>query len=256
MKVVILAGGRGTRISEETVNIPKPMVGIGGKPILWHVMKIFSHFGFNDFIVCLGYKSYMIKEYFSHYYLHMSDITIDMKKNDIKVLSTATDPWKITLVDTGLETMTGGRLKRIKKYIGNETFMMTYGDGVGDINIKGLLSFHKRHGKLATITAVQLAGRFGALKLDSSDNITNFLEKPKGDGGWINGGFFVLKPQALDYIEGDKTIWEYHSLKKIIKDNQLAGYKHRGFWKCMDTIRDKAELEELWEANNAPWKVW
>lgn len=256
MKIVILAGGRGTRMSEETVNIPKPMVEIGGKPIIWHIMKIYSHFGFNDFIVCLGYKGYMIKEYFSHYFLHMSDVTIDMKKNHIKVHTTAADPWKITLVDTGLETMTGGRLKRIKKYVGKETFMMTYGDGVGDIDIRELLKFHKRNKKIATITAVQVTGRFGALGLDKSGKVSYFFEKPKGDGAWINGGFFVLEPEIFDYIDDDKTIWEYDSLRKIIRDKQLAGYKHGGFWKCMDTMREKTELENLWDQNRVPWKLW
>ncbi len=256
MKVVILAGGRGTRLSEETTSIPKPMVEIGSKPIIWHIMKMYSHFGFNDFIICLGYKSYMMKEYFSHYFMHMSDVTIDLKKNNIKVHSTTSEPWKITLVDTGLETMTGGRLKRIHKYVGDETFMMTYGDGVSDVNIKELVKAHKRHGKSATITAVQLAGRFGALNMENTGMVKSFLEKPKGDGSWINGGFFVLEPEIFNYIRGDETIWEFDSLKKIVNTKELAVFKHDGFWKCMDTIRDKSELEALWNEGKAPWKKW
>jgi glucose-1-phosphate cytidylyltransferase len=256
MKVVILAGGRGTRLSEETTSIPKPMVGIGGKPIIWHIMKIYSHFGFNDFIVCLGYKGYMAKEYFSHYFMHMSDVTIDLKKNDLKVHATSTEPWKITLVDTGLETMTGGRLKRVRKYIGNETFMMTYGDGVSDVNIKELLKFHKRSGKPATVTAVQLAGRFGALSMKDAGIVNSFLEKPKGDGSWINGGFFVLEPEVFNYISGDETMWEFDSLKNLADVKKLAAFKHDGFWKSMDTLRDRAELEEAWNENRALWKKW
>ena len=255
MKVVILAGGRGTRLSEETTSIPKPMVEIGSKPIIWHIMKMYSHFGFNDFIICLGYKSYMMKEYFSHYFMHMSDVTIDLRKNDVKVHTTSSEPWKITLVDTGLETMTGGRLKRVRKYIGNETFMMTYGDGVSDVNIKELVKFHKRCGKSATVTAVQLAGRFGALSMKSSGIVDSFLEKPKGDGSWINGGFFVLEPGIFKYIPNDSVIWEKEPLEKLAKDDQLNAYKHNGFWKCMDTLRDKVELDQLWNAGNAPWKL-
>lgn len=256
MKVVILAGGRGTRLSEETTNIPKPMVEIGGKPIIWHIMKIYSHYGFNDFIICLGYKGYMIKEYFLHYFMHMSDVTIDLKKNSVKVHSTASEPWKITLLDTGLETMTGGRLKRIQKYVGNETFLMTYGDGVGDINIKEVAKFHRHAKKLATVTAVQLAGRFGALDIGKDGSVSSFLEKPTGDGAWINGGFFVLEPGIINYIPSDATIWEYESLKKIAKDNQLAAYKHHGFWRCMDNLRDKVELEGFWSSGNPAWKIW
>jgi len=256
MKVVILAGGRGTRLSEETINIPKPMVEIGGKPIIWHIMKIYSHFGFNDFIICLGYKSYMIKEYFSHYFLHMSDVTINLKKNNVRVHSTASEPWKITLIDTGFETMTGGRLKRIQKYVGNKTFMMTYGDGVCDVDIRSLLKFHRRVGKCATVTAVQLAGRFGALNMKNSGIVDSFLEKPKGDGSWINGGFFVLEPEVFNYIEGDESIWEFDSLKSMAESNQLAGFKHNGFWKCMDTLRDRGELEAFWNSGRAPWKQW
>ena len=256
MKVVILAGGRGTRISEETTNIPKPMVEIGGKPIIWHIMKLYSHFGFNDFIICLGYKGYIIKEYFSHYFMHMSDITIDLKKNAVEVRATSSEPWKITLVDTGLDTMTGGRLKRVQKYVGNKTFMMTYGDGVSDVDIRELLKFHKRSGKSATVTAVQLAGRFGALRMDAGGTVNSFLEKPKGDGSWINGGFFVLEPEVFDYISGDRSIWEFDSLKSMALDNQLVGFKHNGFWKCMDTLRDRCELEALWDSGKAPWKKW
>ena len=256
MKVVILAGGKGTRLGEETIGIPKPMVEIGGKPIIWHIMKIYSHFGFNDFIVCLGYKSYPIKEYFAHYFMHMSDITIDLKKNDVKIHTPSSEPWKVTLVDTGLETMTGGRLKRIRKYIGNETFLMTYGDGVSDVNIRELVKAHKRYGKYATVTAVQLAGRFGALSMNNTGIVNSFLEKPKGDGSWINGGFFVLEPEVFNYIRGDETIWEFDSLKNMADAKQLAAFKHNGFWKCMDTLRDRFELEASWNEGKAPWKKW
>ena len=256
MKVVILAGGRGTRISEETGSIPKPMVEIGGKPMLWHIMKLYSHYGFNDFIICLGYKGYILKEYFSHYFLHMSDVTINLKKNEVEVHTTSSEPWKITLVDTGLDTMTGGRLKRVRKYIGKETFMMTYGDGVSDVDIKELIKFHKRCEKSATVTAVQLAGRFGALNMKNTGMVNSFLEKPKGDGSWINGGFFVLEPEVFDYISGDNTVWEFDSLKNMAVDRQLTGFKHDGFWKCMDTLRDRSELEALWNSGKAPWKKW
>ena len=256
MKVVILAGGFGTRLSEETYLKPKPMVEIGGKPILWHIMKIYSAFGFNEFIICLGYKGYMIKEYFSSYFLHQSDVTIDIKSNKIEVHNNVCEPWKVTLVDTGLNTMTGGRIKRIKNYVKNETFMVTYGDGMGNIDLKKLLYFHKNHGKYATLTAVQPLGRFGALEINTKDEITNFQEKPKGDKAWINGGFFVLEPQIFDYIKGDETIWEREPLEKLAKDGQLAAYKHKGFWMCMDTLRDKKELETLWNSGNPPWKIW
>ncbi|MFH0855123.1 MAG: glucose-1-phosphate cytidylyltransferase [Candidatus Omnitrophota bacterium] len=256
MKIVILAGGRGTRISEETTNIPKPMVEIGGKPIIWHIMKMYSHFGFNDFIICLGYKGYIIKEYFSHYFMHMSDVTINLRKNDVQVHTTTSEPWRITLVDTGFDTMTGGRLKRVRKYVGNKAFMMTYGDGVSDVDIKGLLNFHKRGGKYATVTAVQLAGRFGALNMKDTGTVSSFLEKPKGDGSWINGGFFVLEPEVFNYIGGDNSVWEFDSLKSMAIDKQLAGFKHNGFWKCMDTLRDRGELEALWNSGKAPWKKW
>jgi glucose-1-phosphate cytidylyltransferase len=255
MKVVILAGGFGTRLSEETDIKPKPMVEIGGKPILWHIMKIYSAYGFNNFIICLGYKGYVIKEYFANYFLHMSDVTIDLKSNQMEIHNVKTEPWRVTLIDTGLNTMTGGRIKRIQPYIGNETFMLTYGDGVGNINIRELLEFHKKHGKYATLTAVQPSGRFGALDLNGNE-IKAFKEKPKGDGAWINGGFFVLEPQIFDYIEGDETIWERDPLENLAKDGQLMAYKHTGFWKPMDTLRDKRELEALWQSGNPPWKVW
>lgn len=256
MKVVILAGGFGTRLGEETHLRPKPMIEIGGMPILWHVMKIYSTFSFNDFTICLGYKGYMIKEYFSNYFLHRTDVTIDVKNNKIEVHNNVCEPWKVTLVDTGLYTMTGGRIKRIKKYIGNETFMVTYGDGVGDINIKELVEFHKKHGKYATLTAVQPLGRFGALGVNSKSEVISFQEKPKGDRGWINGGFFVLEPEVFDYIEGDHTVWEREPLENLAKDGQLMAYKHHGFWMCMDTLRDKNELERLWNSGNPPWKIW
>ncbi|KAA0257625.1 glucose-1-phosphate cytidylyltransferase [Deferribacter autotrophicus] len=255
MKVVILAGGFGTRLSEETDIKPKPMVEIGGKPILWHIMKIYSHYGFNDFIICLGYKGYVIKEYFANYFLHMSDVTIDLKNNQIDVHNVKAESWKVTLVDTGLSTMTGGRIKRIKDYVGNKPFMLTYGDGVGNINIKELLEFHRRHGKYATLTAVQPSGRFGSLDLEESQ-VKAFKEKPKGDGAWINGGFFVLEPQIFNYIKGDETIWEREPLENLAKEGQLMAYKHVGFWKPMDTLRDKRELESLWQSGNPPWKVW
>ncbi len=256
MKVVILAGGLGTRLSEETDVKPKPMVEIGGKPILWHIMKIYSHYGFNDFIICLGYKGYVIKEYFANYFLHQSDVTIDLKNNKINVHCCKAEDWKITLIDTGLHTMTGGRIKRIKPYTENKTFMVTYGDGVANINIPELVKFHKKHGRFATVTAVQPLGRFGSLELDNNDNVISFIEKPKGDGAWINGGFFVLEPEVFDYIEGDDTIWERTPLERLAKDSQLVAYKHYGFWKPMDTLRDKLEIENLWNSQKAEWKVW
>ncbi|MDP3791626.1 MAG: glucose-1-phosphate cytidylyltransferase [Candidatus Omnitrophota bacterium] len=256
MKVVILAGGMGTRISEETSVIPKPMIEVGGKPILWHIMKIYSHYGFNDFIVCLGYKGYIIKEYFSHYFLHTSDVTIDMKKNKVSVHSSSSEPWKVTLVDTGMETITGGRIKRIKKYIGKEPFLMTYGDGVGRIDIRELVRFHRKHKKMATVTAVQPLGRFGSLDVGRSGKVNSFLEKPRGDNNWINAGFFVLEAGIFDYIEGDSTHWEKEPLENLAKKGHLVAYKHTGFWKPMDTLRDKLELERLWDADKAPWKVW
>ena len=257
MKVVILAGGRGTRISEETEVLPKPMVEIGGKPVIWHIMKLYSHYGFNDFIICLGYRGYMIKEYFSHYFMHMSDVTIDLSKNETKIHTTTSEPWKITLVDTGLETMTGSRLKRIKKYVGNQTFLLTYGDGLADINMKKLIQFHKKNRKLATLTAIQNAGRFGVLNIDSRDKVSSFLEKPKGESGWINGGFFVLEPGIFNFIENDDTvIWEKEPLENLAKQDKLSAYKHTGFWGCMDTLRDKISFERTWQSGAAPWKVW
>jgi len=256
LKVVILAGGLGTRLSEETDLKPKPMVEIGGKPILWHIMKIYSHYGFNDFIICLGYKGYLIKEYFANYFLHQSDITIDLKENKMEVHDCKAEAWKITLIDTGLHTMTGGRIKRIRKYLGNESFMLTYGDGVADIDVPSLASFHKKHGKFATVTSVQPLGRFGALNLDSNGNVVSFLEKPRGDGASINGGFFVLEPDVFDYIEGDDTLWEKEPLENLARDSQLVAFKHKGFWKPMDVLRDKMELESLWNSGKAEWKVW
>jgi len=257
MKVVILAGGRGTRISEETEILPKPMIEIGGKPIIWHIMKLYSHFGFNDFIICLGYRGYMIKEYFSHYFMHMSDVTIDLSKNETKIHTTASEPWKITLVDTGLETMTGSRLKRVRKYTGNQTFMLTYGDGLADINLKELVLFHKKNKKLATLTAIQNAGKFGVLNIGQGNKVYSFLEKPKGESGWINGGFFVLEPEVFNLIENDDTvIWENEPLERLSRDGQLCAYKHNGFWGCMDTLRDKINFERIWQSGQTPWKLW
>ncbi len=256
MKVVILAGGLGTRLSEETTVRPKPMVEIGGKPILWHIMKIYSHYGFNEFIICLGFKGYLIKEYFSNYFLHMSDVTFDMQKNTMEVHQQFVEPWKVTLVDTGMNTMTGGRLKRVAPYIGNETFMLTYGDGVSDVNITNLLASHKKHGKSATVTATQPSGRFGALSLDTSNQVTSFQEKPVGDGSWINGGFFVLEPRMLSRIAGDNTVFEKEPLEGLARDHELVAFKHAGFWQPMDTLRDKMHLEEMWNSGKAPWKLW
>jgi glucose-1-phosphate cytidylyltransferase len=258
MKVVILAGGLGTRLSEVTDLKPKPMVEIGGKPIIWHIMKIYSSYGFNDFIVCLGYKGYVIKEYFANYFLHQSDITIDLRgnQNNLEILNCNAEEWRVTLIDTGLNAMTGGRIKRIKNYIGDETFMLTYGDGVANVNIRELVGFHKKHGKYATITAIQPAGRFGALNLDDFDTALDFLEKPKGDNAWVNGGFFVLEPEIFDYIQGDGTLWEREPLSQLAKNGQLVAYKHYNFWKCMDTLRDKMELENLWDSGKAAWKTW
>jgi glucose-1-phosphate cytidylyltransferase len=232
------------------------MVEIGGKPILWHIMKIYSTYGFNDFIICLGYKGYVIKEYFANYFLHMADVTIDLSDNKIEIHNAKAEPWKVTLVDTGLNTMTGGRIKRIQEFVGNKTFMLTYGDGVGNIDIKALVEFHKKHGKYATVTAVQPSGRFGALELNEEDIVSSFREKPKGDGVWINGGFFVLEPQVFNYIEGDHTIWEREPLENLARDGQLMAYRHTGFWRPMDTLRDKRELEALWQSGDPPWKVW
>jgi len=255
MKAVILAGGYGTRLSEETSVRPKPMVEIGGKPILWHIMKIFSAHGINDFIICCGYKGYMIKQYFSQYFLQVSDITFDMKENRMSVLTNGADPWKVTLVDTGEKTMTGGRLKRVKDYIGAETFCFTYGDGVSDVDISKLIEFHRMNGALATLTAVQPPGRFGILTLEK-DKVVNFREKPQEDGAWINGGFFILDPEAIGYVADDATSWEQEPLRKLAQDGKLSAYRHYGFWQPMDTLRDKQVLEELWESKAAPWKVW
>lgn len=256
MKVVILAGGRGTRISEETNAIPKPMVEIGGKPILWHIMKIYSYYGFNKFIICLGYRGYMIKEYFSHYFLHMSDATINLSKNEVTIHNTHSEPWEITLIDTGLETMTGGRLKRVRSYLKDETFMLTYGDGVGDINISELVEFHKKNRRSMTVTAVQPSGRFGSLDIKKNGIVSSFLEKPKGDKNWVNAGFFVMEPGIFGDIKGDHVLLEKEPLEKAASSRQLAAYRHDGFWKCMDTLRDKLELERLWQSGCAPWKVW
>ena len=256
LKVVILAGGLGTRLSEETVTKPKPMVEIGGYPILWHIMKLYSFFGFNDFIICLGYKGYIIKEYFVNYCIHVSDISVDLCKNNIEFHSNAAEPWRIALVDTGDDTMTGGRVKRIKKYVGDESFLLTYGDGVADIDIGALVSFHKKHGRLATVTAVQTPGRFGSLDVCDGGSVRGFTEKPKGDGSWINGGFFVMEPKCFDYLPGDSTSLESEPLEQLARDNQLMAYKHSGFWKPMDTLREKNQLEELWDSGKAPWRIW
>ena len=255
MKAVILAGGLGTRISEETSLRPKPMIEIGGKPILWHVMKIYSHYGIHDFIICLGYKGYMIKEYFANYFLHMSDVTFDMANNSIKIHQNSAEPWKVTLVDTGEATMTGGRIKRVGPYLDHEAFCLTYGDGVGNVDIGKLIDFHRSHKNLATLTAVQPPGRFGVLEMKDS-RVLRFLEKPHGDGGWINGGFFVLDPKVLDLIAGDETIWEREPLTALSQQGSLHAYFHDGFWQPMDTLRDKNHLEELWASGKAPWKVW
>jgi glucose-1-phosphate cytidylyltransferase len=257
MKVVILAGGLGTRISEESDFKPKPMIEIGGKPILWHIMKIYSSYGFNEFVICCGYKGYVIKDYFHHYYMHEADMTIDLGSNTIEYHNSTSEPWRVTLVDTGLNTMTGGRIKRVQSYIGNEPFMLTYGDGVSDVAIPALLDFHRKSGRLATLTSVQPSGKFGALEIGSRDAIMSFKEKPRGDGAWINGGFFVCEPKVLDYIhEGDATVWEREPLEALAKDGQLGAYKHAGFWQPMDMLRDKNELEKLWASGKAPWKSW
>jgi glucose-1-phosphate cytidylyltransferase len=255
MKAVILAGGLGTRISEETESKPKPMIEIGAKPLLWHVMKIYSAHGINEFVVCLGYRGYVIKEYFANYYLHMGDVTFDMKDNRMEVHQSGAEPWKVTLIDTGEETMTGGRLKRVLPYVDDEEFCFTYGDGVADLDIGELIRFHREHGRLATVTAVQPSGRFGALDIEG-DVIRRYEEKPKGDGGWINGGFFVLSPEVASYVDGDSTVWEQQPLQRLAEDEQLAAYRHSGFWYAVDTVRDKRHLQELWESGSAPWKLW
>jgi glucose-1-phosphate cytidylyltransferase len=258
-QAVILAGGLGTRISEETHLKPKPMIEIGGRPILWHILKIYSSQGINDFIICAGYKGYVIKEYFANYFLHMSDVTFDMSRNSMEVHTRNAEPWRVTVVDTGDETLTGGRLARVKPYLNDQTFCFTYGDGVADIDVKASMDFHHSQGKLATLTAVQPPGRYGALGFgpQDSDRVVAFQEKPEGDGAWINGGFFVLEPQVLDYIRGgDKTTWEREPLDNLAKDGQLNAYRHHGFWRPMDTLRDKTELETLWSSGKAPWKSW
>jgi glucose-1-phosphate cytidylyltransferase len=255
MKVVLLAGGLGTRISEETQVKPKPMVEIGSRPVLWHIMKIYSAYGINDFIVCLGYKGYVIKEYFANYFLHMSDVTFDMAANSMTVHEAKAEPWRVTLVNTGEDTMTGGRLRRVRDFVGDEEFCFTYGDGVADVDITKLVAFHRNEGRLATMTATQPPGRFGAIELNGA-RVDRFIEKPRGDGNWINGGFFVLSPKVIDYIEGDGTFWENDPLERLAAENQLSAYLHGGFWHPMDTLRDKLYLEDLWSRGKAPWKVW
>ena len=256
MKVVILAGGFGTRISEESHLKPKPMIELGEKPILWHIMKIYSHFGFNDFVICLGFKGYMIKEYFSNYFLHMSDVTFDMRTNAMEVHQRNAEPWRVTLVDTGHDSMTGGRVRRVAPYLGDETFMLTYGDGVANVNVAELLAYHRAHGRLATVTSTQPSGRFGALSLAPDNRVAAFQEKPAGDGSWINGGFFVLEPAVIDRIAGDATVFEKEPLEGLAREGELVAYKHAGFWQPMDTLRDKQQLEELWNRGEAPWRVW
>jgi glucose-1-phosphate cytidylyltransferase len=255
MKAVILAGGIGSRISEETVLRPKPMIEIGGKPILWHIMKMYSAHGIHEFVICLGYKGYLIKEFFANYFLHTSDVTFDITKNTVEVHQNHAEPWRVTLVDTGEKTMTGGRLKKVASYLGDEDFCFTYGDGVANIDIKLLISYHKQQKTFATVTATQAPGRFGALHTHQ-EKVIGFAEKPQGDGGWINGGFFVLSPQVFDYISNDATPWEGSPLEKLARENQLAAFYHQGFWQPMDTLRDKIYLEELWLTGNAPWKIW
>ena len=256
MKVVILAGGFGTRISEESHLKPKPMIEIGEQPILWHIMKQYSHYGYHDFVICLGYKAYVIKEYFSDYFLHTSDITFDLANNKMTVHNNFSEPWKVTLVDTGLKTMTGGRVKRIQEYVGNESFMLTYGDGVSDVDIHKLAAFHKSHGKIATMTAINAGQRFGVLEVGGDNTIHAFREKSKDDGSLINGGFMVLNPEIFQYIAGDSTVFEKEPLETVAKMGELMAYKHNGFWHCMDTQRDKMRLEEMWASGAAPWKVW
>lgn len=257
MKAVILAGGLGSRISEESSTKPKPMIEIGGKPILWHIMKVYSHYGIRDFVVCCGYKGYVIKEYFANYFLHMSDVTFDMEHNQMEVHQRYADPWKVTLVDTGEDTMTGGRIKRVRSYIADdEAFCLTYGDGVGDIDIASLIAFHRAQGTECTLTAVQPPGRFGALAVDDNHRITSFQEKPQGDGGLINGGFFVCSPSVIDRIAGDSIVWERDPLEALAADGQISAFLHRGFWQPMDTLRDKVHLEKLWNDGSAPWRIW
>jgi len=256
MKVVILAGGLGTRLSEETEFRPKPMVEIGGFPILWHIMKVYSFYGYNDFIICLGYRGYIIKEYFANYFMHMADVTFNLQTNEIEVHEKKAEPWRVTVIDTGRDTMTGGRIKQIKKYVGDETFMVTYGDGIGDVAIDKLVDFHSRHGRIGTMTVVQPSGRFGSLEIDDNDHVKNFREKPRDDGAWINGGFFVFTPDIFEYIEGDKTVFENEPLINLSYDDELIAYRHTGFWKAMDTLREKKELETMWTSGRAPWRIW
>ena len=254
MKAVILAGGLGTRISEESHLKPKPMIEIGGKPILWHIMKSYSHYGINDFVICLGYRGYVIKEYFANYFLHMSDVTFDMASNQMEVHQGNAEPWRVTLIDTGSDTLTGGRLRRVRDHVGDASFCFTYGDGLSDIDIGALVGFHRAHGRRATVTAIQPPGRYGALDMQG-DSVHSFQEKPAGDGAWINGGFFVLEPSVFDYIEGDQTSWELQPLQQLAREAQLMAFQHAGFWQAMDTLRDKNHLEELWRTK-PPWKVW
>jgi glucose-1-phosphate cytidylyltransferase len=256
MKVLILAGGYGTRLSEETNVVPKPMVEIGGRPIIWHIMKLYSHYGFNDFVVLLGYKGYYIKEFFANYFLHQSDVTIDLTTGEMQVHKNESEPWKVTLLETGLQTMTGGRIRRARSIVNDSPFLLTYGDGVADINISNLVKFHKDHGKLITMTSIQPEGRFGAIEITDSNVVTSFREKPKGDGAWINGGYFVCQPQVMDYIAADGTIFEKEPLETLAAQGQLVTFKHDGFWKCMDTLRDKMQLNDMWDAGNAKWKLW
>ena len=256
MKAVLLAGGLGTRLAEETDIRPKPMVEIGGKPILWHIMKIYAAQGYNDFVICLGYKGSLVKDFFSGFALHNSDFTIDLAKNEVTIHRREATDWRVTLVETGLNTMTGGRLKRVAPYLGASTFMMTYGDGLADISLPSLTDFHRRHGRMATVTAVRPAGRFGSLDVDEASKVRRFLEKPPGDGMWVNGGFFVLEPSVLDYIAGDDTAWEGEPLERLSQDGQLMAFKHTGFWKPMDTLSDKRSLESIWSKGKAPWQVW
>lgn len=255
MKVVILAGGLGSRLSEETIVRPKPMVELGGHPVLWHIMKIYSHHGLNDFVICLGYKGYMIKEYFANYFLHMADVTFDLRRNEMKVHQNLSEPWTVTLVETGEATQTGGRLLRVREHVGDDTFCFTYGDGLSDVDVSRLVAFHKDQGTLATVTAVQPPGRFGLIDFQE-DKISGFQEKPPGDGSWVNGGFFVLEPKIFDYIRGDEAIWEREPLERLAREGQLSAFKHPGFWQPMDTLRDRTMLENLWSAGKAPWRVW
>ena len=258
MKVILLAGGFGTRLSEETDVRPKPMVEIGGKPILWHIMKLYSKYGFNEFVILLGYKGYYIKEYFANYFLHQSDVSIDMQNGNMKVLNNSSEPWKVTLLDTGINSMTGSRIKQAQKFVGDESFMLTYGDGVSDININELINFHKSHGKILTMSSAQPEGRFGALNIEDNNEVTHFLEKPKGDGGWINAGFFVCESKVFDYIDDsdNSIVFEQEPLQNLAKDGEIYTFKHSGFWKPMDSLKDKNDLNKLWNENKAPWKVW